>query len=173
MPEVMIRADHLSKHFGTFAAVSDVSFSIDRGQIVAFLGPNGAGKSTTMKMLTGFMAPTHGQAQIAGLDIQTDRIKAASKIGYLPENGPLYPEMTPLSLLKFFGTARGLEPDKLAKRLEDVVQLCALQGVVEKPVSKLSRGYRQRVGMAQALLHQPEVLILDEPTSGLDPNQIH
>jgi len=173
MAKVMIKAERLSKHYGSFAAVSEVSFAVESGQVVAFLGPNGAGKSTTMKMLTGFMAPTRGRAEIAGLDIQTDRIRAAAKIGYLPENGPLYLDMTPLGLLKFFGAARGLDASRLSDRLDAVINLCALKGVIEKPISKLSRGYRQRVGMAQALLHEPEVLIMDEPTSGLDPNQIH
>jgi ABC-2 type transport system ATP-binding protein len=170
--EVMIRAEGLTKHYGSFAAVEDVSFTIPRGQIVAFLGPNGAGKSTTMKMLTGFIAPTHGRAEIAGVDVATSRIEAAARIGYLPENGPLYADMTPRGLLRFFGSARGLDRDRLERRIDDVVGMCALSSVIEKPVSKLSRGYRQRVGMAQALLHEPDVLILDEPTAGLDPNQI-
>lgn len=173
MSEVMIRAKGLTKHFGGFAAVEDVSFSIARGEVVAFLGPNGAGKSTTMRMLTGFVAPTHGRAEIAGIDVAARRVEAAAKIGYLPENGPLYGDMTPLGLLRFFGSARGMDPGKLGGRIKEVVKLCALSAVIEKPISKLSKGYRQRVGMAQVLLHQPEVLILDEPTAGLDPNQIH
>jgi ABC-2 type transport system ATP-binding protein len=173
MTNVMIRAAGLHKHFGAFAAVADVSFEIARGEIVAFLGPNGAGKSTTMRMLTGFMAPTHGRAEIAGIDVATRRIEAVSHLGYLPENGPLYSDMTPRSLLRFFGFARGLAPDRLDARVDAVVRQCDLSSVIEKPISKLSRGYRQRVGMAQALLHEPDVLILDEPTSGLDPNQIH
>ncbi|MFH0981286.1 MAG: ATP-binding cassette domain-containing protein, partial [Planctomycetota bacterium] len=129
--------------------------------------------STAMRILTGFIAPTHGRAEIAGIDVATRRIEAAAKVGYLPENGPLYPDMTPLALLKFFGSARGLASDRLGERIKKVIKLCALAGVVEKPISKLSKGYRQRVGMAQCLLHEPEVLILDEPTEGLDPNQIH
>jgi ABC-2 type transport system ATP-binding protein len=173
MSEVMIKAVGLTKRYGPLAAVDDVSFAIDRGQVVAFLGPNGAGKSTTMKILTGFIAPSHGRAEIAGIDVRTDRAKAQAKIGYLPENGPLYPEMTPRSLLKFFGSARGMDGERLGPRIEEVIRLCALGQVVEKPISKLSKGYRQRVGMAHALLHEPEVLILDEPTAGLDPNQIH
>ncbi len=173
MSEVMIRAEHLSKHYGPLAAVNDVSFQISRGQVVAFLGPNGAGKSTTMKMLAGFIAPTRGRAEIAGLDVRTRRIEAAARVGYLPENGPLYPDMTPLSLLKFMGEARGMAAERRRTRIDAVVDLCALGPVIEKPISKLSKGYRQRVGMAQALLHEPEVLILDEPTAGLDPNQIH
>ncbi|MFH0979964.1 MAG: ATP-binding cassette domain-containing protein, partial [Planctomycetota bacterium] len=173
MADVMIKAEKLTKYFGALAAVEDVSFEIARGQVVTFLGPNGAGKSTAMRILTGFIAPTHGRAEIAGIDVATRRIEAAAKIGYLPENGPLYPDMTPLALLKFFGSARGLAPDRLGDRIKKVIKLCALAGVVEKPISKLSKGYRQRVGMAQCLLHEPEILILDEPTEGLDPNQIH
>ncbi len=172
MSDIMIEAVGLTKHYGPFVAVEDASFRIERGRVVAFLGPNGAGKSTTMKMLTGFIAPTHGRAVIAGIDVATNRIDAAAKIGYLPENGPLYADMTPLSLLKFFGDARGIAPERLAGRIDEVVKTCALADVLEKPISKLSRGYRQRVGMAHTLLHEPEVLILDEPTSGLDPNQI-
>ncbi|MCK4658326.1 MAG: ATP-binding cassette domain-containing protein [Phycisphaerae bacterium] len=168
----MIKAVRLSKHYGPLAAVEEVSFEISRGQVVAFLGPNAAGKSTTMRILTGFIAPTHGRAEIAGIDVATHRIRAAAKIGYLPENGPLYGDMTPLALLKFFGSARGLDDDRLARRIEQVIGQCALASVVEKPILKLSKGYRQRVGMAQVLLHEPEVLILDEPTAGLDPNQI-
>ncbi len=169
---LMIEAHNLSKQFGHFLAVRDVSFSIPRGEVVAFLGPNGAGKSTTMRLLTGFVAPTHGSARIAGIDVQTDRIGVAEHLGYLPENGPLYPDMTPTGLLKFFGAARGMGGNWLTHRLEAVIDLCSLESVAHKPIGKLSKGYRQRVSMAQALLHDPEVLILDEPTSGLDPNQI-
>ncbi len=170
---LMIEATGLTKRYRNFAAIEDVSFKIPRGQVVAFLGPNGAGKSTTMRILTGFIPPTSGGARIAGFDVVTQRIEAASKVGYLPENGPLYLDMTPRSLLTFFGQARGLTPEKLFERLEAVTQLCNIGDVFDKVIQKLSRGYRQRVGMAQALLHEPEVLILDEPTSGLDPNQIH
>lgn len=169
---VMIEARGLSKQFGKFMAVRDVTFSIPRGQVVAFLGPNGAGKTTTMRLLTGFIAPTHGTARIAGIDIQADRIEAARHLGYLPENGPLYPDMTPHDLLQFFGEARGLAGATLRGRIDAVLGQCALESVAYKPISKLSKGYRQRVSMAQALLHDPEVLIMDEPTSGLDPNQI-
>src|SRR6185295_3272804 len=168
----MIEAIGLSKFYRDFAAIRDVTFTIPAGQVVAFLGPNGAGKSTTMKILTGYLAPSAGTARIAGLDVAGDRIAAAQRLGYLPENGPLYPEMTPLALLRFFGTARGLTGRRLASRLDDVIRRCALQSVVEKSIRKLSKGYRQRVGMAQLLLHEPDVLIMDEPTSGLDPNQI-
>ncbi len=169
---LMIEAYNLSKQFGDFLAVRDVSFTIPQGEVVAFLGPNGAGKSTTMKLLTGFVAPTKGTAKIAGIDVQADRIGVAEHLGYLPENGPLYPDMTPTSLLKFFGSARGLGRTRLNDRLEAVIAQCSLGSVAHKPIGKLSKGYRQRVSMAQALLHDPEVLILDEPTSGLDPNQI-
>lgn len=169
---LMIEAVGLSKQFGSFLAVRDVSFQVPRGQVVAFLGPNGAGKTTTMRLLTGFLAPTRGTARIAGIDVQTDRIAAAEHLGYLPENGPLYPDMTPMDLLNFFGLVRGLEGGGLRGRIDEVVSLCSLGQVAYKAIGKLSKGYRQRVAMAQALLHDPEVLIMDEPTSGLDPNQI-
>ena len=169
---LMIEARGLSKQFGTFLAVRDVTFSVPRGQVVAFLGPNGAGKTTTMRLLTGFVAPTHGTARIAGIDVQADRIEAARHLGYLPENGPLYPDMTPSGLLRFFGEARGMSGGSLRDRIEAVIEQCSLESVAHKPVGKLSKGYRQRVSMAQALLHDPEVLIMDEPTGGLDPNQI-
>ena len=168
----MIEAIGLSKFYGDFAAVRDVTFSIPKGQVVAFLGPNGAGKSTTMKLLTGYLAPSQGIARIAGHDMTTDRIAGSVKLGYLPENGPLYPDMTPRQLLEFFADARGLETQRKRERIEAVIDLCALGSVIGKAIGKLSKGYRQRVGMAQALLHEPDVLILDEPTAGLDPNQI-
>jgi len=168
----MIEAVGLSKFYGTFAAIRDVTFAVPRGQVAAFLGPNGAGKSTTMKILTGYLSPSAGTARVAGLDVSTDRLQASARIGYLPENGPLYPEMTPLGLLRFFGAARGLDGDILRQRIEAVVAKCALDAVLEKSIHKLSKGYRQRVGMAQVLLHEPDILIMDEPTSGLDPNQI-
>jgi ABC-2 type transport system ATP-binding protein len=170
--KIMIEANGLSKYYGPFVAIKDITFSIPEGQIVAFLGPNGAGKTTTMKVLSGYLAPSEGCAAIAGLDVRENRLEAARRLGYLPENGPLYLDMTPLELLKFFGEARGLEPDYLKTRIETVTEQCALQQVLEKPIDKLSRGYKQRVGLAQALLHDPEVLIMDEPTAGLDPNQI-
>ncbi len=169
---MMIQAEQLTKRYGGFAAIEDVTFSVPRGQVAAFLGPNGAGKTTAMKILTGFLAPTAGTARVAGFDVASQRLQAAERIGYLPENGPLYHDMTPLSLLRFFGEARGMAAAKLAERIDAVTGLCGLSGVLEKPIYKLSKGYRQRCGMAQALLHEPDVLILDEPTSGLDPNQI-
>jgi len=173
MPETtMIESRGLSKYYGPFAAVEDIRFAIPRGQVVAFLGPNGAGKTTTMKMLTGFLAPSKGTARIAGLDIRRDRLKAVRRLGYLPENGPLYPDMTPVELLRFFGEAREIPEPRLTSRIAEVAALSALGEVLEKPIGKLSRGLRQRVGLAQALLHDPDVLIMDEPTAGLDPNQI-
>ena len=169
---VMIEAEGLSKFYGDFAATRDVSFKVKKGEVVAFLGPNGAGKSTTMKLLTGYLAPSTGVARIAGHNMSVDRLAAAAVLGYLPENGPLYPDMTPRTLLHFFGEARGLDPRRLRERMDEVVQQCHLGSVIGKPIGKLSKGFRQRVGMAQVLLHEPEVLILDEPTAGLDPNQI-
>ena len=172
MSETMIETIGLDKFYGPFAAVRDVTFSVPKKQVCGFLGPNGAGKSTTMKLLTGFIAPTAGTVKIAGFDMESHRIKGSKFIGYLPENGPLYEEMTPKGALKYLGRARGLSSSKRANRMEFVAEKCDLAEVWNKPISKLSRGFRQRVGMAQALLHDPEVLILDEPTSGLDPNQL-
>ena len=172
MSETMIETIGLDKFYGPFAAVRDVTFSVPKKQVCGFLGPNGAGKSTTMKLLTGFIAPTAGTVKIAGFDMESHRIRGSRFIGYLPENGPLYEEMTPKGALRYLGRARGLSSSKRANRMEFVAEKCDLAEVWNKPISKLSRGFRQRVGMAQALLHDPEVLILDEPTSGLDPNQL-
>ncbi|QEG24694.1 ABC transporter ATP-binding protein [Mariniblastus fucicola] len=171
-PDLMIEAIGLGKFYGDFAAAQNISFAVPRGQVCAFLGPNGAGKSTTMKMLTGYLAPCEGEARIAGFDGDSDRLKAADRLGYLPENGPLYPEMTPLSFLSYVGETRCLGSAFLNERLDYVARMCSLKEVWHKPIGKLSRGFRQRIGMAQALLHDPDVLILDEPTSGLDPNQV-
>jgi len=171
--DLMIEADRLCKFYGDFAAIRDISFSIPRGQVAAFLGPNGAGKSTSMKILTGFLSATSGRARIGGHDVYDDRLEAANLIGYLPENGPLYLEMTPKSFLNYLGRVRNLSGRALQNRLDYVADRCALRQVWGKAIGKLSRGYRQRVGMAQALLHDPQVLILDEPTAGLDPNQVH
>jgi ABC-2 type transport system ATP-binding protein len=168
----MIEAAGLSKFYGPFAAARDVTFEVSEGELVAFLGPNGAGKSTTMKMLTGYLAPSEGYARIAGHDMFHDRMSGSRHLGYLPENGPLYPDMTPVDMLSFFADARGMSASHKQERLEAVIDLCDLSTVLHKPTSKLSKGFKQRVGMAQALLHEPDVLILDEPTAGLDPNQI-
>jgi ABC-2 type transport system ATP-binding protein len=152
----MIEAIGLAKYYGDFAAIEDVSFTVPQGQVVAFLGPNGAGKSTTMKLLTGYLAPSKGHARIAGHDLATDRLAGSARLGYLPENGPLYPDMTPRTLLEFFADARGMTPQRKRQRIDAVVELCDLGGVIGKAISKLSKGYRQRVGMAQALLHEPD-----------------
>ena len=170
--DIMIQTEGLSKYYGDFIAVEDLSFSIKRGEVVAFLGPNGAGKSTTMKMLTGYLAPSKGTAKVCGLEVAGNRDEVANRIGYLPENGPLYEEMTPMSLLNFFGDARSIPASTKESRIEQVIDQCALQTVLNKPIGKLSRGFRQRVGMANVLLHEPDVLIMDEPTAGLDPNQV-
>jgi ABC-2 type transport system ATP-binding protein len=170
---VTIRAESLSKLYGDFAALHSVSFSVRQGTVAAFLGPNGAGKSTTMKILTGYLAPSSGSAQVLGFN-PTDpeqRIALAGRLGYLPENGPLYADMTPRETFEFLAKVRGLG-ERTASAIERVVAQCAISNVMSMPVAKLSKGFRQRVGMAQALLHDPEVLILDEPTSGLDPLQI-
>ena len=168
----MLEAIGLSKYYGKFKAVEDLNFTVREGEIVAFLGPNGAGKSTTMKMLTGYLAPTAGEAWICGENVLENRLAVANRIGYLPENGPLYDEMTPLALLDFFGNARRMDAQRLSSRIDAVIDQCSLGTVMNKPIGKLSRGYRQRVGMANVLLHEPDVLIMDEPTAGLDPNQI-
>jgi len=168
----MIESVGLSKYYGRFTAVEDLNFTITKGEVVAFLGPNGAGKSTTMKLLTGFLAPSAGVARICGQDVATDRLSIANRVGYLPENGPLYTEMTPMALLNFFAEVRGMEESERSNRIEKVINDCAIADVKHKAIGKLSRGYRQRVGMANVLLHDPDILIMDEPTAGLDPNQI-
>jgi len=169
---LVVQVEHLTKRYGPTVAVDDVTFSIAKGEIVGFLGPNGAGKTTTMRMLTGFLAPTAGKIQVAGIDVLRDRIAAAEKIGYLPENCPLYLDMTPQDMLAFFARARGMSGQRLQERMDAVRGICDLDRVWGKRISKLSRGFRQRVALAGALLHEPDLLVLDEPTNGLDPNQI-
>ena len=170
--EIMIETQGLSKYYGEFIAVENLNITIREGEVVAFLGPNGAGKSTTMKMLTGYLAPSAGTAKICGMEVAGNRQEVANRIGYLPENGPLYEEMTPRNLLHFFADARSMNNDLKSKRIDVVVEQCAIGSVLNKPIGKLSRGFRQRVGMANVLLHEPDVLIMDEPTAGLDPNQV-
>ncbi len=170
--DVWIKADGLSKYYGGFTAIEDVSFEVHKGSITAFLGPNGAGKSTTLKCLTGFLAPSSGSATVLGHDMSTERIIGSRRLGYLGESGALYPDMTPASYLRFIGETRGMTGQDLQGALDRVANLCQLGEVWSKPNRKLSRGFRQRVGLAQAMLHDPDVLILDEPTLGLDPNQI-
>lgn len=167
-----LEAQGLSKYYGSFTAIENVTFQIPKGRVTAFLGPNGAGKSTTMKILTGFLAPSKGQARVLGMDVFEHRLAVAREIGFLPENGPLYMDMTPHSFLNFVADVRGLSSADKKNRLDAVVGMCSLETVFNKTIRKLSKGFKQRVGLAQALLHDPQVLILDEPTAGLDPNQI-
>jgi len=168
----MIEIQHLSKRFGLFTAVDDISFQVDKGTVLGFLGPNGAGKSTTMKMITGFLSPTTGKVTVCGHDVQEDAIAAKEVMGYLPEGAPLYPDMTPRGFLGFIAELRGVKGDRRA-RIEEVVAKVNLQSVLDVPIETLSKGYKRRVGLAQAILHDPAVLVLDEPTDGLDPNQKH
>jgi ABC-2 type transport system ATP-binding protein len=165
--------EHLSKSFGPIVAVDDVSFTLRRGEVLGFLGPNGAGKSTTMRMITGYLAPTAGRITVCGLDLARHPIAVRRRIGYLPEGAPAYGEMTPHSLLEFVARLRGYDHAARQRRVEAMVDLLELQGVLHQPIETLSKGFKRRVGLASALLHDPEVLILDEPTDGLDPNQKH
>ena len=169
----MIEVQSLTKHFGPIRAVDDVSFSVAKGEVLGFLGPNGAGKSTTMKMITGFLAPTSGTAVVCGHDIRHAAIAAKARIGYLPEGAPLYADMTARGFLNFIGASRGLSGAGRAQAVDRVVDMAQLSAVLDQPIETLSKGFTRRVGLAQALLHDPDVLILDEPTDGLDPNQKH
>jgi len=168
----VIEIEHLTKEYPNRVAVKDLSLHVEKGEILGLLGPNGAGKTTTMRMLTGYMPPTSGTARIAGFDVFTQSIQSRQHIGYLPENVPLYTDMTVKSYLKFQGRLRGLGGKKLASRIDYVVQATHIEDRQHQIIQKLSKGYRQRVGLAQAMLHDPDVLILDEPTVGLDPRQI-
>jgi len=169
--DVMIYANDLSKSFGSFRALDKVNFEVKRGEIVGFLGPNGAGKSTTMRILTCFISPTGGSARVNGHDVFDEPLKVRESLGYLPQRAPLYLEMSVLEYLRFAGDLRGLDPDTFRKRARSVVEVCGLAQVLGKEIKHLSHGYRQRVGLAQALIHDPPILILDEPTSDLDPNE--
>jgi ABC-2 type transport system ATP-binding protein len=168
----MIKVEGLTKRYARNVAVDHISFQVEKGQIVGFLGPNGAGKTTTMRMLTCFMPPTDGSAEVAGFDILESPMEVKRRIGYLPESPPVYPEMEVIEYLNFVGRIKGVPKAGLAKRIDEVMEKCAIADVRRKEIGKLSKGYRQRVGLAQAILHNPDVLILDEPTSGLDPHQI-
>ena len=172
MNEVAIEAVNLTKYFGAFPAITDVSFSVGRGEILGFLGPNGAGKTTTMKIVTGFMPPTHGTAAVAGFDVVEESLEARRHIGYLPETVPLYPDMTVAEYLGFMGNIRGMSSVYRRRRIDDVIGICRLEEYHSSYISKLSKGFRQRVGVAQAILHEPDVLVLDEPTIGIDPIQV-
>jgi len=168
----MIEVKHLVKKFGETRAVDDVSFTIERGEIVGMLGPNGAGKTTTMRMVTTYLAPDSGDAVVDGKSVLEDPIEVRSRLGYLPESAPLYPEMTIEPYLNYMGQIRGLAPAVRRNRIAQMIDECALSDVLDREIGQLSKGYRQRVGLAATLLHDPDLLILDEPTSGLDPNQI-
>lgn len=167
----MIELSKLTKNFGPITAVDDVSFTVDRGEVLGFLGPNGAGKSTTMKMVTGFLAPSSGKVSVCGFDVAENPVAAQRHIGYLPEGAPAWPDMTPESFLNFAARARGLSGDKRRKAVAKAAEMARIEGVMRQPIETLSKGFKRRVGLAQALLHDPDVLILDEPTDGLDPNQ--
>tara|TARA_Y100000590_G_scaffold396873_1_gene477951 strand:- start:22418 stop:23410 length:993 start_codon:yes stop_codon:yes gene_type:complete len=168
----MIELDSITKYYGNYPAVTDISFRVEKGEILGFLGPNGAGKSTTMKIITGFVPPTEGTCSVAGNDILTNSLAARRHIGYLPETVPLYTDMTVSDYLEFMGRIRELKGEHLRKRVDSVVQICRLEEYFDTFISKLSKGFRQRVGIAQSIIHEPDVLILDEPTIGIDPIQV-
>lgn len=179
--QALIQVQQLTKRFASrgdsgvreILAVDGVTFSVQPGEVVGFLGPNGAGKSTTMKMVTGYLSPTSGTAKVAGFDVQTHTRQAQQQLGYLPEGAPAYPDMTPEGFLQFCADARGLKGDARKKALDKAIARTNLQGVLRQSVETLSKGFKRRVGLAQAILHEPRVLIMDEPTDGLDPNQKH
>jgi ABC-2 type transport system ATP-binding protein len=163
----------LVKHFGPLKAVDGVSFDVGQGEVLGFLGPNGAGKSTTMKMVTGFLTPTAGTVRVCGHDVLEEPVAAKSALGYLPEGAPAYPDMTPIAFLRFIAEIRGLSGGAAQERISEVVRRVHLEGVLRQPIETLSKGFKRRVGLAQAILHDPQVLVMDEPTDGLDPNQKH
>ena len=169
----MIEIQNLTKRFGPITAVDDLSFRVQSGEVLGFLGPNGAGKSTTMKMVTGFLPPTSGAIQVCGHDVLKDAASAQARIGYLPEGAPLYPDMNPRSMMRFVGRARDMDVARLDARIDEVCRLVHLEAVMDQRIETLSKGFKRRVGLALAILHDPEVLVLDEPTDGLDPNQKH
>ncbi|HEY4186678.1 MAG TPA: ATP-binding cassette domain-containing protein [Polyangia bacterium] len=172
MSDLMIRVENLTKEYGPVTAVNKVTFNVRKGEVLGFLGPNGAGKSTTMKMLTCYIAPTSGVATVAGHDVFDDSLEVRKRLGYLPEDTPLYRDMTVQEYLEFAAEMRQMDPSKRGRRIKEIGGRCGLGDVAGKLVGELSKGYRQRLGLAQAMLHDPDILILDEPTSGLDPNQI-
>jgi len=168
----MIEVENLSKSYGTTKAVQDISFRVEKGDVLGFLGPNGAGKSTTMRILTCYLPPDAGTASIAGFDIRKKHIQVRQRIGYLPENNPLYMDMGTLDFLKFIARMRNIPKQSTKAKISQVVEICGLGPMLSKDVGELSKGFRQRLGLAQALIHDPDVLVLDEPTIGLDPHQI-
>jgi ABC-2 type transport system ATP-binding protein len=168
----MIEVENLSKRYGPTLAVSGVSFSVQKGEVLGFLGPNGAGKTTTMRVITGFLPPTEGKVRVAGYDVVEQPLDAKRCTGYLPETPPVYPDMTVAEYLAFVARIKGVSRRDIKTRLDEIVEKCAVGNVRNRQIGKLSKGYRQRVGLAQALIHNPDVLVLDEPTAGLDPKQI-
>jgi ABC-2 type transport system ATP-binding protein len=169
----MVRLDRLAKRFGPVHAVEGISFAVARGEVLGFLGPNGAGKSTTMRMLTGFITPSSGSAQVMGFDVVRQPIEVKRRIGYLPEGAPLYGDMTALDFLRFVAAMRGLEGEEGKRRIDAAIGRTQLDEALHRPIETLSKGFKRRVGLAQAIMHDPPVLVLDEPTDGLDPNQKH
>ena len=167
----MIETSKLTKRYGHMTAVDDVSFAVKPGEVLGFLGPNGAGKSTTMRLIAGFLTPTSGSVKVCGFDVENEPVAAKSRIGYLPEGAPCYGEMTPLAFLDFIADVRGLSGARKKERIDHVIARLHLDKVLHQTIDTLSKGFKRRVGLAQAILHDPEVLILDEPTDGLDPNQ--
>jgi ABC-2 type transport system ATP-binding protein len=169
----MVRLDRLAKHFGPVHAVEEVSFAVARGEVLGFLGPNGAGKSTTMRMVTGFIPPSSGTASVMGFDVVQTPIEVKRRVGYLPEGAPLYGDMTALAFLRFVAEMRGLHGEERTRRIDAAIARTQLEEVAHRPIETLSKGFKRRVGLAQAIMHDPPVLVLDEPTDGLDPNQKH
>ena len=170
--DIMIQASGLTHYYGPQPAIEDVNFGVKRGEILGFLGPNGAGKTTTMRILTGFMPPTQGKVTLGGFDVVEQSLEVRRRIGYLPETVPLYTEMPVNGYLKYMGTLRGMPSRRIRQRISEVIEVCRLQDYQKTIIGKLSKGFRQRVGIAQAILHEPEVLVMDEPTIGIDPIQV-